>query len=153
MKTLLISACATFVLSNPVQASTAGSALYGKELTLSQTVKLATVTAEFGSYEDKDILLEGRIKDVCQKKGCWMVFEDGGSRDIRVTFAGYGFFLPKDVKNKKTRVQGKLKEKTISVKEARHYAEDAGASPEEIAKITEPQKNFVMVATGVEVLE
>ena len=42
--------------------------------------------------------------------------------------------------------------KETSVKQLKHYAEDAGKSKEEIAKITEPKKEVIFVAKGVLVL-
>jgi hypothetical protein len=42
--------------------------------------------------------------------------------------------------------------KVTPVKELQHYAEDAGKSKEEIAKITEPKKEIVMNAKGILVL-
>jgi hypothetical protein len=39
--------------------------------------------------------------------------------------------------------------KTTSVAELQHYAEDAGKSKEEIAKITEPKLELTFVADGV----
>ena len=37
----------------------------------------------------------------------------------------------------------------MSVADLKHYAEDAGKSPEEIAKITEPSIEFAFEANGV----
>ena len=42
---------------------------------------------------------------------------------------------------------------TTSVDDLRHYAEDDGASEEEIAAITEPEETFVLTALGAEVAD
>jgi hypothetical protein len=46
-------------------------------------------------------------------------------------------------------VEGKAFVKETSVKELQHYAEDAGKTKEEIAKIIAPKKEFAFVANGV----
>ena len=40
-----------------------------------------------------------------------------------------------------------------SVKELRHYAEDAGKSKEEIAKITKPKVEIRVLANGIKVID
>jgi Domain of unknown function (DUF4920) len=45
--------------------------------------------------------------------------------------------------------EGQPAVKTTSVADQRHYAEDAGKSKEEIAKITEPKTELTFVAEGV----
>ena len=66
-----------------------------------------------------------------------------------VRFKDYGFFMPLDSKDREVIVEGKAFVKETSVKELQHYAEDAGKSKEEIAKITEPKKEFAFEANGV----
>ena len=53
-------------------------------------------------------------------------------------FKDYGFFMPTDAAGKEVIVDGKAFVNEVSVADLKHYAEDAGKSPEEIAKITEP---------------
>ncbi len=78
----------------------------------------------------------------------------GGEKEaVRVTFKDYGFFVPKDIVGKKVRIQGKLTEKTMSVKEQKHYLEDEGAPKTELAKITEPKFVYEFIADGVELIE
>ena len=68
---------------------------------------------------------------------------------MRVTFKDYGFFVPKDISGKKIIFEGTPEVTTTSVDEQRHYAQDAGKSKEEIAKISEPKRELTFVATGV----
>jgi hypothetical protein len=42
---------------------------------------------------------------------------------------------------------------TLSVEMLRHYAEDGGATPEEIEEITEPEYSLSFVADGVVIRE
>ena len=125
---------------------------YGEAPTLSEPVALADVLAKPATYAEKNILLEGTVGKVCQKKGCWMSLRQDG-KDIRITFKDYGFFVPKDCMGKRVRAQGTVAETTQSVAEARHYLKDEGASRAEIKKIKAPVKTIAFVATGVSFLD
>ena len=59
------------------------------------------------------------------------------------------FFMPLDAKGKDVIVAGKAFVTVTSVEELRHYAEDAGKSVAEIAKITSVKKEFAFEASGV----
>ena len=99
----------------------------------------------------KEILLEGKVSKICEKKGCWMALEgEGGS--IRVTFKNYSFFVPKEVVEKRVQAQGVLSEEVMEISEARHYAQDAGKSEAEIQQIRQPSKEYRFVATAVKIL-
>ena len=93
--------------------------------------------------------LEGKVSEVCQAKGCWMTLDKGDGSTIRVTFKDYGFFVPKDIAGKNVIISGKAYVATTTVDELKHYAEDAGKTEEEIAKITSPEKELAFEAEGV----
>jgi hypothetical protein len=93
--------------------------------------------------------VSGVVESVCQVKGCWMKVKMSDGQSMRVTFKDYGFFVPKDLAGKTVVFEGTAKTKTTSVDELRHYAEDAGKSKEEVAKITEPKTELTFEANGV----
>jgi hypothetical protein len=97
---------------------------------------------------NKPIRVSAKVEEVCQNKGCWMILTDG-TRDVRVTFKDYGFFVPKDIAGKTVIVEGIMSEKILPQERARHYAEDAGKSQAEIEKIVGDQKELAMVAETV----
>lgn len=110
-------------------------------LTKYQTLKSGdTINLKFASL----------VNEVCSKKGCWMKLPAGDTDEtIMVRFKDYGFFMPLNSKGKEVIVEGKAFVKEVSVDELKHYAEDAGKSKEEIAKITEPKLEFAFEANGV----
>ena len=57
--------------------------------------------------------------------------------------------MPLDGEKANVIVHGKAFVSEISVEKLRHYAEDAGQSKEEIAKITKPQLQYNFEADGV----
>jgi hypothetical protein len=68
---------------------------FGGEVTLEESVNLAEIYASPDQYKDKEIRVEGSIKEVCQHKGCWLKLTDG-TKELTVRFKDYGFFIPKD---------------------------------------------------------
>jgi hypothetical protein len=151
------SAAATAPLSAQPAAAAAspGTGKFGAPVSAAGPVLAATaVLADSSKYDDKDLKLSGTVSGACQKKGCWMTLGGGepGAQTIRVTFKDYGFFVPKDCLGKKAVVEGHFKVTTMSVAEAQHYAEDAAKEGAPVKKVTEPQKTYAMVATGVELM-
>lgn len=124
---------------------------YGGEITLTQAYSVDDAIAQYASLKDQEILLEGKVTKVCQMKGCWMAFKSQVGL-VRVTFKDYGFFVSEGLVGKEVLAQGVMFEETMSVSEARHYAEDAGMPKEEIEKITEPVREFRFVAAAVKEL-
>lgn len=88
------------------------------------------------------------VKEVCQKKGCWMNI-DMGEKEAMVRFKDYAFFMPKDIAGQEIIINGKAYVEEMNVEDQRHYAEDGGATPEEIAAITAPKFTLSLEADGV----
>lgn len=145
MRTLLLAVLAALPASAAEQT-------FGKPPTLVEAVPLASAAADPAAYGDREILLEGRVLKVCQKKGCWMILKDG-DKDVRITFKDYAFFVPKDSAKRLVRAQGVLKRETLSVKAARHFLKDEGAGKAEIAKVKEPVETLSFIASGVTLLD
>lgn len=125
---------------------------FGEAPTLRETVALADVLKEPSKYAGRDVLLEGTVGKVCQKKGCWLTLKDAG-KDIRITFKDYAFFAPKDCAGKRVHAQGRVEELTLSVREARHFLKDEGASRAELKKVKAPVKTVSFVASGLRLLD
>ncbi|MDA0326933.1 MAG: DUF4920 domain-containing protein [Bacteroidetes bacterium] len=94
------------------------------------------------------LTLKGKIKDVCSKKGCWMTLSMPNETDMMVRFKDYGFFVPLDASGEVI-VNGKAFFSETSIEDLRHYAEDAGASAEDIAAIVSSKVSYNFEADGV----
>lgn len=102
------------------------------------------------SSDGQAIKLKGRIVETCAMKGCWMTLDMGNGEEMMVKFKDYGFFVPTEgAEGKLATVEGIAKKEVIDVETLRHYAEDAGRSPEEIKAINQPEEKFTFEATGV----
>ncbi len=128
----------------------APAGVFGEGVKLEEATPLAAVVEDPEAFHGKVLRIEGTIADVCQAKGCWMVLRTG-DREVRVKFAGYAFFVPRDAHERQVLVQGTATRKTISEELARHYAEESG-HPERAKEIHGPQQVIEITATGVEVL-
>ncbi len=122
---------------------------HGKKITEKGAIPATELTAKMGHKAQMHAKVEGTVESVCKVKGCWMKVKTGDGQTMRVTFKDYGFFVPKDIVGKTVVVEGTAETTTTPVADLRHYAEDAGKSKEEIAKITEPEKALTFVADGV----
>ncbi|GAB2767221.1 hypothetical protein GCM10027275_06890 [Rhabdobacter roseus] len=122
---------------------------FGKKINDKKAIAAAELPDKMGSKEKMDTKVTGTVESVCQAKGCWMKMKLDNGETMRVTFKDYGFFVPKDIVGKTVVAEGLAQKSVISVADQQHYAEDAGKSKEEIAKITEPKQELTFVADGV----
>lgn len=127
-------------------------ASFGEKITTDASIDAEKMLKKFEGLKKGDTLnikFASKINEVCSKKGCWMKLDLTNGTQTMVRFKDYGFFMPLDSKDREVIVNGKAYVKETSVKELRHYAEDAGKTKEEIAKITEPKRTFAFEADGV----
>lgn len=107
------------------------------------------VKTQDNSETAKEYTFEGTITEVCSKAGCWVNVETENGETFMVRFKDH-FTIPTDTKpGTKAYFHGEAKQDVISVDMLRHFAEDAGKSPEEIEKITEPKKEISFIADGI----
>lgn len=124
---------------------------FGAIITADNAITYDSMMVQMGASDSLVTKVSGKVKEVCQKKGCWMtiVSDDPNKPEMRVTFKDYAFFMPKDLSGKTVVVDGYAYVETTPVDVLRHYAEDAGKSKEEIEAITEPKREVSFEATGV----
>jgi uncharacterized protein DUF4920 len=141
----------SYLLSVALCAKDASVRTFGKPLLLKKTLSLQEALQQPAKYKNQKVLLEGKISDVCQMKGCWLMLSDG-TRAIRVKFEGYSFFVPKDSRGKKVRAEGRLIEETLSEDMARHYAAEQSTKSDP-SEIKWPQRVVTFEAAGVVILD
>jgi hypothetical protein len=114
-------------------------------------VAVVSLLEKPGQYEGKTLLVEGKVRAACMKKGCWMELApslDKGTQGCRVTFKDYGFFVPTSSAGASARVEGVVNVRTVPAAEVAHL-EGEGA----VFKNKSPDgsaKEVRIVATGVE---
>jgi hypothetical protein len=127
---------------------------FGETFKAKDVVSYDELLAKLNSKKEVEVQVEGKVDGVCQAKGCWMNIvseKNPKAEKMFVKFHNYGFFMPLDLAGSNVIMKGKAFVEETSVDELRHYAEDAGKSKEEIAKITQPKRELKFMATGVKI--
>ncbi|MDP2304603.1 MAG: DUF4920 domain-containing protein [Pseudomonadota bacterium] len=123
----------------------------GEAFTVTDIVPIDQLVANPTAWDGKDVVAEGVVKEVCQKKGCWHTIATADPAvNVMVKDKDYKIFLPKDAGGKKVHIKGTFGVVELPEEEARHYAEDAGRDP---SAIVGPQKTFAIDVAGVKFVE
>jgi hypothetical protein len=96
-------------------------------------VPISRAAAEPGKLVAEPRAFSGRITDVCQVQGCWMVLEHEGAF-ARVMMHDHAFSVPKDAKGDAV-VYGQLKVKQLSAEEVEHLSKE-GRKPASANELT-----------------
>lgn len=123
----------------------------GEPFAEAEIVPVDTIMKDPAAWNGKDVVVEGLIKEVCQKKGCWHTIATADPAvALMVKDKEYKIFLPKDSAGKKVHIHGIFAVSDMPEDEARHYAEDAGRDPSTIVGV---QKSFGIDVAGVKFVE
>lgn len=126
---------------------------YGAGIQSAGYIETSTLIDELQETDTVHTTVLATVSEVCQVKGCWMTLVTPDNSNLMVRFKDYGFFVPKDIGGRKVLIEGTAYTTVVPVDDLRHYAEDAGKSKDEIAKIAEPERQMAFMASGVMVLE
>lgn len=127
---------------------------YGKQLDVRRFISVNDLEERLQLDTTYIGQIEGKVIEVCKKKGCFMQIERGNGGDpILVRFKDYGFFMPQDIVGKTVLMEGLAKVRETSVERQQHWAEDAGKTAEEIALISVPKIDIEIIADGVLVVK
>jgi len=149
VSTLLLSSCGNHEEAKEVASVDTTLMYFGDSITMDGAIAADQLMGQLAGKDSLQVKLTTTIEEVCQKKGCWMNLAIGNEKTMRVKFKDYAFFMPKDAAGKTVFIEGWAYADTIPVAQLQHYAEDAGKSKEEIAKITEPEVSISFEANGV----
>ena len=132
-------------------SSASKTSVYGSAIGAGNRAKLSEVLAEPAQYEGKTVVVEGEVRRVCKKMGCWMELATANSDTApgcRVFFGAHQFFIPKDSDGARARVQGEVQVQKVQASFVEHL-EQEGASFK--SKNPDGTANEVrLVASGVE---
>ena len=137
--------CSEKSAEKPCCSDTSKWAKFGRPMKLaaSKTICADEILADKGKFDGKVVRVCGKVESVCVRKGCWIRIGAEDAKEtlfVKFTCPVGGRLVPMAAAGKRVIAEGTLKLAEISEADARHYKEDAGASPEEIAKIIGPQK-------------
>lgn len=113
------------------------------------------VLASLDDYDGKPVRLRGTVAEVCAKRGCWMRVagqKESGTVFIKFTCPIQGRLIPMEAVGQPVVVEGTLRRSQVSEAVARHFAQDGGATPQEIAAIKGPQPMLRMASASARVI-
>lgn len=136
---------------SPKDENIRGAQLYGAPLGQSPRVSLSDLIASPDSYHDKLVRVDGNVRRVCTRRGCWMEIAGDTTPEaqaFRVTFKDYGFLVPVDSLGKKAQIEGLVQITTVEKSAVDHYESEGAIFPNKRADGT--AREVRLVATGVE---
>ena len=116
---------------------------FGLEFTLNDSIPAGTVLTNPDEYVGKTVRVTGKVSDVCQKMGCWMVITDA-DQHMRITTKDHKFFVAKDGAGAMCDLEGTVVKREANPARTAHYkseqsegapmpqAEEAGQATYEI---------------------
>jgi hypothetical protein len=116
-------------------------------LFINQIKKFDIKTKEFGKFEGKTVLVEGKILGVCKEKGCWLdIAGEKENEKIRIKAVEHEIVFPKDALGKTALVEGvfaQVKKEADAKKdkgEDKHEMTEQNKTDERQHNMTEQQK-------------
>ena len=97
--------------------------------------------------------VKGKVVEVCKAEGCWIKLQRADGSSMMVRAKDHAFLMPENIVGKTVLIEGNATVKEVSEDMRKHYAEDAGKSKKEIAKIKGSEKDVQFAARGVKVLD
>lgn len=132
------------LLFSVAACASAGDAVpFGQPLPAGETVPVSTAIAGFEAHAGKPMRFSGRITEVCQAKGCWLMLEDNGQA-ARVMFGDHAFYIPKDTAGTAV-VHGVLTRKQLTPEQVEHLSSDSGKG------IAAEPVEYRITADGIEI--
>jgi hypothetical protein len=144
MRWLLLGGC-TLLLAGAAPATNApetGVPLqrFGAPIKVKKATELAQLAKDPARFAGRRIRIEGKVKDVCQGRGCWVEVEAGGASFLARSL-DETVLLPKDCKGRLIVVQGLVRVLPRAAKEEAQAAGDSHACP---------KPEWVLATQGVE---
>ena len=137
--------------------SLAADTKLGKPLTLSSATPIADITANPAPLVGKTVQVKGKISEVCQSMGCWMMLVDPASKAaIRIKVKDGEIVFPKDSVGKMAVAEGTLAKiemtKEQALAQAKHEAEENGKKFDP-ASVKGPVTTYQIQGIGAVVLQ
>jgi hypothetical protein len=124
---------------------------FGESIKGTDIVDVSSVLDDPDRFADKPVLVQGRVRAACTRKGCWMELAPSMEKDApgsRVTFKDYGFFVPTTSMGKVACVEGIVSTKRVPPEEVRHIEGEGGRFAKKMSDGS--AREVRIVATGVE---
>lgn len=139
---LLLATALCFAAGNPL----------GKPLVLKTQTSIADISAKPADYVGKTVQVKGKVSEVCQSMGCWMILVDPATKaSVKIKVNDGEIVFPKDSAGKIAIAEGKLAKiemtKEQAIEQAKHEATE-NKKKFDPASITGPVTTYQLQGTG-----
>ena len=136
-------------ISSNERIEIAGIEHFGPDFTIETSIPAGTVLANPEEYVGQTVRVTGKVSDVCQKMGCWMVITDA-DQHMRITTKDHKFFVAKDGAGAECDLEGTVIKREANPERTAHYkSEQTEGAPMPEAEI-QGQATFEIVASTIE---
>ena len=137
--------------------SFAGDLKLGAPLALKAPTPIQDLNAKPADFVGKTVQVKGKVTEVCQSMGCWMMIVDPATKaSVRIKVKDGEIVFPKDAAGKLALAEGKYTKieltKEQALAQARHEAEENG-KPFDPASVTGPATIYQIAGTGAVILQ
>jgi gamma-glutamylcyclotransferase (GGCT)/AIG2-like uncharacterized protein YtfP len=128
---------------------------FGESITIKEISPVSKILEKPEEFVAKKILVEGRIIDVCEDKGCWLeISSDKKFQTLKCYGKQNGISFPADIKGKKAKIQGEIYKVELTKEKAiEYFKHQAEHKKEEFdsTKITGPTTLYFLKVFGAEI--
>jgi hypothetical protein len=121
---------------------------YGESFAGDETIPASTLLDDPSAYVDQTVLVEGRVADVCQEKGCWMVITDE-ERHMRVVTKDHAYGVNKKSQGWECQVKGTVVATQIDPETVAHYESESSKGAVVPEKQAQGEVTYELIADGV----
>ena len=97
---------------------------FGEAFTLDEVISASTLLADPSPYVDQLVRVEGRVTDVCQRAGCWLVITDE-THHMRIRTRDHGFAVDKQGTGSTCQVEGTVVAMPLDPETTEHFASES----------------------------
>lgn len=148
---LLLSA--NFIMAQPPAGDAKNGDVYGGKFESGKVISTENLHSGLTDGNKLEGEIQGKVIEVCSNKGCWLKLQLADKSIATVKMKDYSFFVPTALTGKTVAINGTIQKATTSVKELRHFAEDAKKTPEEIEAINTPKEEIKITANSIKVVD
>ena len=100
----------------------------GTSFSAEEIVTAATLLSAPNDYVGKTLRVSGKVSDVCQKMGCWMVMSDA-EKHMRITTKDHAFFVGEEARKNSAglncEVEGEVIAREIEASRVEHFESES----------------------------
>ena len=124
---------------------------YGSPFTIDKAMPAADLLNDPEKFVGQNVRIEGKVSDVCQKMGCWMVISEA-DKHMRITTKDHKFFVAKDGAGNHCHIEGKVISRELDPERTAHFESETSKDAPMPEKQAKDNKTYEIVASSIQFL-